>query len=454
MSSPWPYLIRRLLLTCLVAIVIAAIFGSLLGLLTLSLLISAQFAGHLVQLWRLTRWLIKPNPSTVPQASGPWGMVFITLFRLQRRAEHGSELLREALSRFQDAGAALPDGLVIMDAYDRIEWCNPLAEAHLGIDLEKDRGQQLTYLMRQPTFLEWLNKEAYEQPLILRNARGSGTSLLFTLVRYGSREKLVVSRDITLIENAERIRRDFVANVSHELRTPITVISGFLETLEDAEELEQESLMHAIGLMRSQAERMQHLVEELLSLSRLESDVGDPIRDEVSVREFIELLTRETTQLSRGRHQIKVEIEGDDILLGSRTELHSAFGNLASNAVRYTPEKGMITLKWQRTEQGGAFSVKDSGIGIAPEHIPRLTERFYRVDKSRSRDTGGTGLGLSIVQHVLTRHQGYLDIQSTPGLGSEFFAHLPSDRVVSALKVEGAESSAEISAAPAIETLE
>jgi len=429
MSSPWPYLIRRVLFSCLIALLTAALFGTRLGLIVFSLLVLAQFANHLIQLWRLTHWLKHPTPSSVPQAAGPWGIVFISLFRLQRRAEHGSELLREALSRFQDAGAALPDGLVIMDAYDRIEWCNPLAEAHLGIDLERDRGQQLTYLMRQPTFLEWLTKESYEQPLILRNARGSGTSLLFTLVRYGSREKLVVSRDITLLENAERIRRDFVANVSHELRTPITVISGFLETLQDAEELDQESLMHAIGLMRSQAERMQHLVEELLSLSRIESDVGEPIRDEVSIRDFMALLERETIQLSRGRHQIIVEIEGDDILVGSRTELHSAFGNLASNAVRYTPEKGSITLKWQRTENGAAFSVKDSGIGIAPEHIPRLTERFYRVDKSRSRDTGGTGLGLSIVQHILTRHQGRLDIQSTLGVGSEFIAHFPVERL-------------------------
>jgi len=453
MSSPWPYLIRRISLACFIALLIAAFFGSRSGLVALSLLISIQFTSHLVQLWRLTHWLKNPTPSSVPQSSGPWGMVFISLFRLQRRAEHGSELLREALSRFQQAGAALPDGLVIMDAYDRIEWCNPLAEEHLGIDLDRDRGQQLTYLMRQPNFLEWLSKESYEYPLILRNTRGSGTSLLFSLVRYGSREKLVVSRDITVIENAERIRRDFVANVSHELRTPITVISGFLETLEDAEELEHESLMRAIGLMRSQAERMQHLVEELLSLSRLESDVGEPIRDEVSLREFIELLNRETTQLSRGRHKIIVEIEGDDVLMGSRTELHSAFGNLASNAVRYTPEKGTITLKWRRTETGGAFSVKDSGIGIAPEHIPRLTERFYRVDKSRSRDTGGTGLGLSIVQHILTRHQGYLDIQSTLGSGSEFIAHLPSERLAVSASQSLPKNQLEISSTKPIETL-
>jgi two-component system phosphate regulon sensor histidine kinase PhoR len=449
MSSPWPYLFRRIFVACMIGLLLAVIFDSRLGLFTLTVLISFQFGFHLIQLWRLTHWLKQPNPTSVPEANGPWGMVFISLFRLQRRAEHGRELLSEALSRFQHAGAALPDGVVIMDAYDRIEWCNPLAEDHLGIDLERDRGQQLTYLMRQPTFLEWLSKESYEHPLTLRNARGSGTTLLFTLVRYGSREKLVVSRDITVIENAERIRRDFVANVSHELRTPITVISGFLETLEDTEDLDKESLMHAIGLMRSQAERMQHLVEELLSLSRLESDVGEPARDELSVRDFIQLLARETTQLSRGRHRVLVEIEDESILLGSRTELHSAFGNLASNAVRYTPEKGTVTLKWQRTETGGAFSVKDSGIGIAPEHIPRLTERFYRVDKSRSRDTGGTGLGLSIVQHVLSRHQGYLDIKSTPGSGSEFIAHLPAERLAPAPTV-----SSEISLLELIEPIE
>jgi two-component system phosphate regulon sensor histidine kinase PhoR len=365
----------------------------------------------------------------VPEAAGPWGKAFVSLFRLQRKAVRGSEMLREALTRFQDAGAALPDGVVIMDSDDRIEWCNPLAEAHLGIQLARDQGQQLTYLMRQPQFMRWLADESYDCPLVLRNPRNAGITLLFRLVRYGSREKLVVSRDITVLENAERVRRDFVANVSHELRTPITVISGFLETIEDNADMDRATTMHAIALMRSQAERMQHLVEELLTLSRLESDMGAPPREEIAARAMMEMLVREAEQLSQGRHRVTAAIQGDAMLIGSRSELHSAFGNLTSNAIRYTPPGGTIELSWQLSAEGGSFCVRDTGIGIAAEHIPRLTERFYRVDKSRSRDTGGTGLGLAIVQHVLNRHQGRLEIHSEPGRGSRFTVHLPAERV-------------------------
>jgi two-component system phosphate regulon sensor histidine kinase PhoR len=383
-----------------------------------------------LELAKLNRWLKNPRPESVPDADGPWGYTYINLYRLQKKAEHGAELLREALSRFQDAGAALPDGVVIMDEYDRIEWCNPLAETHLGITLEKDRGQQLTYIMRQPVFLEWLSRENYDKPLTLRNARGIGITLLFSLVRYGAREKLVVSRDITALDNAERVRRDFVANVSHELRTPITVISGFLETLEDSEEFDPEGLRHALSLMRNQAERMNMLVEELLNISRLESDLREPAREDIDIAALLELLHRETTQLSRGRHKISLSIESADTLIGARSEIHSAMSNLTSNAVRYTPDGGSIDIAWRRTPEGASFTVQDSGIGIEAEHIPRLTERFYRVDKSRSRDTGGTGLGLAIVQHVLNRHQGRLDIKSTPGLGSTFIAHFPLERIV------------------------
>jgi len=429
MSAFWMYLLRRLLLLGLPALVAGLAAGVAAGLGVMLVLVTGLFALHLRHLAHLIEWLQQPSPETVPEAGGPWGNAFLKLFRLQRKAAQGSELLREALARFQDAGAALPDGVVIMDADDRIEWCNPLAEEHLGIQLARDRGQQLTYLMRQPQFLDWLGNESYERSLVLRNARIEGRTLMFRLVRYGAREKLVVSRDITLLDRAERVRRDFVANVSHELRTPITVISGFLETLEDNEDMDRESTMRAVSLMRSQAARMQQLVEELLTLSRLESDVGPPAAEEFDIRGLVELLVRETEQLSQGRHHVLVSIEGEGVLVGSRSELHSAFGNLASNAVRYTPEGGDIELSWRATEQGGRFCVRDSGIGIAPEHIPRLTERFYRVDKSRSRETGGTGLGLAIVQHVLTRHQGRLEIESEPGRGSRFSALIPSERL-------------------------
>lgn len=430
LPAAWAYLLRRLLVVVPLA-GMAGMLGGLAAGLTVALLASTGLlVWHVVQLGRLVQWLQEPDPATVPEASGPWGRTFLALYRLQRKAEQGSELLREALTRFQDAGAALPDGVVIMDTDDRIEWCNPLAEAHLGIQLARDHGQQLTYLMRQPQFLEWLQAGQYDTPLVLRNARNEGITLLFRLVRYGPREKLVVSRDITLLDNAERVRRDFVANVSHELRTPITVLAGFLETLEDHPDMDREAFTRAITLMRSQAGRMQHLVEELLTLSRLESEHGAPPDEACVVRELIELLVRETESLSAGRHVVRYAVDSDDLLTGSRSELHSAFSNLASNAVRYTPDGGEIVLRWHRDTRGeGCFSVRDTGIGIPAEHLPRLTERFYRVDPGRSRSTGGTGLGLAIVQHVLGRHDGRLEIQSEPGRGSLFTAHLPAERV-------------------------
>lgn len=430
MSSPWPNVFRRIFLSAALALTVTGLTSAETGAIVLVVCLVAMVLGSAHELSKLNDWLKNPRPELVPDADGPWGYTYINLYRLQKKAQQGAELLREALARFEDAGAALPDGVVIMDEYDRIEWCNPLAESHLGITLERDRGQQLTYIMRQPNFLAWLGKESFDAPLVLKNARGSGITLLFTLVRYGAREKLVVSRDITVIENAERIRRDFVANVSHELRTPITVISGFLETFEDSETFELESIRHALHLMRNQADRMHLLVEELLNLSRLESDSSEPRREEIEIPVLLDLLKREMEQLSRGRHRLSIQIDSTDILIGARSEIHSAFSNLAANAVRYTPDGGRIDMHWYPTPNGATFSVKDTGIGIAAEHIPRLTERFYRVDKSRSRDTGGTGLGLSIVQHILNRHQGHLEIMSTLGTGSEFLAHFPAERLL------------------------
>jgi len=247
-------------------------------------------------------------------------------------------------------------------------------------------------------------------------------------VPYGENHRLLLGRDITRWERLETTRRDFVANVSHELRTPLTVVGGFLETLADMEVPDPEMSRRAIGLMRQQTSRMARLVEDLLTLSRLESAQSPSREEDVNVPDMVRALLQEAQALSAGHHQIRLVVESTDWLKGNAEELRSAFSNLVSNAVRYTPDKGAIEISWRVRDTHLVFAVKDNGIGIEPQHIDRLTERFYRVDRSRSRETGGTGLGLAIVKHVVNRHQGLLDIQSTPGSGSTFSVQFPETR--------------------------
>jgi two-component system, OmpR family, phosphate regulon sensor histidine kinase PhoR len=359
---------------------------------------------HLRHVSLLLKWLRTPALDAMPQGVGIWDEVFAALYRMLRQRSQSESRLSATLKDFQQAGAAMPDGLVILDQADRIEWCNPKAELHLGLDLRRDTGQQITYLVRNPRFSENLRAQNYSEPLILRQSRGSDLILSVQLVPYGDRQTLVISRDVTDLERVETMRRDFIANVSHELRTPLTVVGGFLETISDARPTDGELLRRSLPLMMDQTRRMQRLVEDLLTLSRLES-ANNPVREEhVNVPDLAQALYRDALALSAGRHRIRLELESRDWLSGSEDEQ----GDVA------------------------AFRVRDSGIGINPEHIPRLTERFYRVDRSRSRETGGTGLGLAIVKHVLNRHQGWLEVASEAGRGSTFTAVLPAQRLLPA----------------------
>ncbi len=298
-----------------------------------------------------------------------------------------------------------------------------------GLDLAHDVGAPLTNLVRQPAFVAYLEAGDHRGAAVLDSQRDPGTTLEVQIVPFGVAEKLLISRDITEIEGVARMRRDFIANVSHELKTPLTVISGFIETLQDLV-LEDRQRDRFLELMREQAASMQRLVEDLLTLSALESE-HNAVADEVfAIGPLLEKLATEAGNLSHGEHAVALEAGEAALVTGSRDELASAFGNLVSNAVRYTPAQGTITLSWRIDPDGsGVFSVADSGIGIGAEHLPRLTERFYRVDRSRSRATGGTGLGLAIVKHVLLRHQAELGIASEPGKGSTFSVRLPPKRV-------------------------
>lgn len=426
---------RSLLLLALLAsggLVVWPIFGAVaaVGVFAAALLVVLALQLHHVSM--LLKWLRHPTPEAAPQGRGVWGGVFAALYRMLRQQHRSESQLTATLNDFQLAAAAMPDGMVILDQTDRIEWCNPKAEQHFGLDRKRDAGQQITYLLRHPQFAEKLRSQNYSEPLTLRQLRGSDLILSVQIVPYGDRQKLAISRDITDLERVETMRRDFIANVSHELRTPLTVVGGFLETISDMKAPDNDLLRRSLPLMMDQARRMQRLVEDLLTLSRLES-AGSPQRDErVNVPNLARGLYRDALALSAGRHRIAFDLECEDWLTGSEDELRSAFSNLVSNAIRYTPEGGEVTISWKRRGGQAVFAVRDNGIGIPAQHIPRLTERFYRVDRSRSRETGGTGLGLAIVKHVLNRHQGLLEVVSEPGRGSTFSVLFPEQRVVAA----------------------
>jgi len=392
-------------------------------------LLAIALALHTAQLAAFLRWLRRPARDSLPPGRGVWEEAFASLHRHLKDRDEERDRLREALARFREAGRALPDGVVILDREMRIEWANPTAARHFAVDVRRDLGQPVANFVRHPDFVSWLAAGDFREPLVLRGARGDAV-LLVRLIEFGDEQKLLNSRDITAQERLETMRRDFVANVSHELKTPITVLSGFVETLSDPTiEMTAAQRRRYLGLMAEQSKRMQQLIEDLLTLSALESSPAPGDEQPIAPRALLEQLADEARALSAGRHAIEVRVADDDRLMGSRLELHSAFSNLVSNAVRYTPEGGRVTLVWRVDGGRGVFAVEDTGIGVESRHIPRLTERFYRVDHGRSRETGGTGLGLAIVKHVLTRHQASLEVESRLGEGSTFRAVFPPERL-------------------------
>jgi len=428
--DPWRTTLPILVVLGTFCLGLWSVAGPTTALVVAAAVLLAMVLHHVHHAALLTRWLRDPLPEQVPQGRGAWDAIFAEFYRLLRRQRQSESQLTASLEDFRQAGAAMPDGLLILGVDDRIEWCNPVAERHFGLDHTRDLGQSVTNLVRRPQFVEYLHSQDYGEPLILRQVRTDDVVLAVQLIPYGERQKLVISRDITDRERLETMRRDFIANVSHELRTPLTVLCGFLETVTDTPD--RDLLARALPLMTEQARRMQRLVEDLLTLSRLESSQDAPREERVDVPALVSALHHDALALSGGRHRITVDIACEDWVVASEEELRSAFSNLVSNAVRYTPERGEVIIAWRRRMAEAVFIVRDTGIGIAPEHVPRLTERFYRVDRSRSRETGGTGLGLAIVKHVLNRHQGRLEVESEPGRGSTFTAVLPAARVAAA----------------------
>jgi len=397
----------------------------------LAVVVAAWLGYHIANAGKLRRWLARPQRSPVPEAIGSWDKVFALLYRHERDHTREKRRLVHLVVRSAQAGRALPDGVVILDGNNRVEWCNDRAETYLGIDRRVDAGGPIVNLVRDPEFVRYVEAGAFPEAFNLHPGRNPSLALALKLIPYGQHRKLLLCRDVTQEEKVETMRRDFVANVSHELRTPLTVLSGFLETVKELD-LDRERTHKYLGLMAGQASRMQRIIEDLLELSALESAPA-PLRDErVRVAPLLANTRAQAEALSAGRHRISLRIDGDFDLAGAESELTSAFGNLAGNAVNYTPPGGEVRLVWKASADGATFSVEDSGIGIAADQIPRLTERFYRVDRSRSRETGGTGLGLAIVKHALARHDARLEIESEPGKGSRFTARFPARRLVEA----------------------
>jgi two-component system phosphate regulon sensor histidine kinase PhoR len=377
---------------------------------------------QLSYLHQLGEWLDHPHSSRLPDGWGAWTEVFARLYRLRRDDERNQNELTEWLARFRQAMQLLPEGVAIMDDVLLLEWCNPATERHLGLTLERDKGRRVTNLVRHPEFIDYIILGRYEQPLTLSIR---GRKLVVQVIPFENRRQILVTHDATETERIEAMRRDFIANASHELRTPLTVIVGFLEIALADPGLDERTRTAHLNLMTEQAGRMQRLIEDMLTLSRLESDEYPLKRERVDVAALVDGIANEARALSGGRHTVEIMVDGPDVM-GSPDELRSAFANLATNAVRYTPAGGTIRLAWKRGPNDLRFEVCDTGIGIDEQHISRLTERFYRVDKSRSRETQGTGLGLAIVKHVLLRHGGKLSIRSTPGKGSVFMVSLPN----------------------------
>ena len=429
---PWRIVLPAIAGLCalaLVCVLLARVFGAEVALAVAAGVLIALYAVQLYYLGALGSWLGRPALDGIPGGFGVWADVFARLHRWHRDSEIGRRRLIDNEERFRRTISALPDGIILVDVSMQIEWCNPVAERHLGISLKSDYGLRLTNLVRDPQLVAYVTGGNYSRELVFRPMAKPSAVLSLDVIEFEPARSIIITRDVTQSERVDAMRRDFVANVSHELRTPLTVIKGFLESFADSDVDLGPVRRNHLQLMMEQADRMHRLIEDLLMLSRLESEASVQAED-VDVGQLVREVADEARTLSAGRHRIVVDVETPWHVRGSRDELRSAFGNLAINAVRYTPDGGTVRLRWAAAAGGAVFEVADSGIGIAPEHIPRLTERFYRVEKGRSRGTGGTGLGLAIVKHVVLRHDGRLEIESQVDRGSRFTAWLPAARIL------------------------
>ncbi len=416
------------LLTAIIALPVGHFYAQWAGWSVFCAGLALQMTFHFRNFARLDRWSKAPVVDSSLEGEGAWDGIFGRLYHHEKELQAKIDRRDQEIEMLIAAGQALTDGVVLLDQNDHILFCNTTAEMQLGLAIRTDRGQPISNLVRQPEFVAYLKNTDITRPLTLRSDRKEGWVLSIHLIPYAGNRRLMQVKDVTQTDRLDRMRRDFVANVSHELRTPLTVLSGFLETMQEIE-VDGSEQKRYLAMMSEQSTRMESIVQDLLTLSSIES-APPPDNDLVDMANLIDKLRRDAEGLSAGRHSIIIETDGQGDLRGAEPELVSAFTNLVANAVRYTPPGGTVRIGWHARPQGAEFSVEDTGIGIDPKHIPRLTERFYRIDRGRSRDAGGTGLGLAIVKHSLNRHQAQLEIKSRLGEGSRFSAKFPASRVV------------------------
>jgi two-component system, OmpR family, phosphate regulon sensor histidine kinase PhoR len=384
------------------------------------------------KLHQLQQWLAHRSSIEPPEASGMWGEVMDGLYRMQQKYRRERVRLRALISYLRESFTTLPYGAVIIDPDNNIEWSNHAAQALLGLRYPEDSGQQIINLVRAPEFIKYFESEEYSQPLELSSPAQSTAHLQIHITFFGKRSRLLFARDVTQTYRLEQMRKDFVANVSHELRTPLTVINGYLETFADVAPTGSDNprWRRALDQMLVQSRRMQTLINDLLLLSRLETLPQADNQQAWPMRPILEIIREEALASVGDTRSISIDCDDNIAVIGQRDELHSAFANIVFNAVRYTEAGGKIAIRWFAERDDACLEVRDNGIGIDADHIPRLTERFYRVEKSRSMDTGGTGLGLAIVKHVLIRHHAQLLITSQAGVGSAFTCVFPAAQIV------------------------
>nr|WP_193569132.1 MULTISPECIES: phosphate regulon sensor histidine kinase PhoR [Serratia] len=423
----------ELALFCLPALLLGLIFGYLPWLLLVSVL--AALAWNFYNQLKLSHWLWVDRSMTPPPGRWSWEPLFYGLYQMQQRNRRRRRELALLIKRFRSGAESLPDAVVMTTVEGNIFWCNGLAQHLLGFRWPEDNGQHILNLLRYPEFSHYLQQQEFTRPLTLQ--LNNEHFVEFRIMPYSEGQLLMVARDVTQMRQLEGARRNFFANVSHELRTPLTVLQGYLEMMSD-EELDGSLRGKALGTMQEQTKRMDGLVKQLLTLSRIEAAPNVDMNEKVDIPLMLRVLQREAQSLSGGNHQINFRVNENLQVFGNEDQLRSAVSNLVYNAVNHTPVGTNIEVSWQQTPQGAQFQVSDNGPGIGAEHIPRLTERFYRVDKARSRQTGGSGLGLAIVKHALSHHDSRLEILSEPGIGTRFIFTLPNRLIVPAALAENA----------------
>jgi two-component system phosphate regulon sensor histidine kinase PhoR len=426
MAAMWTFALARLAGILLVGLCL----GLLIPPLWLWVLLAAclYLGWQLHNLYRLDRWLRLRSQLDPPAIGGIWGDIIGQVVRLHRRKQFHKQRLVQIFRELRRSTAALPDGVIILSSQNEIVWFNRQAARLLGLRRPIDIGLRVDNLIRSPEFVRYLHGEDFAMPLVIRPPLETDLYLALQVVPYGAGQFLLLARDVTRQMRLEAMRKDFVANASHELRTPLTVISGYLDTLADDPGIDH-AWAGPIRDMRAQAQRMNAIITDLLELSRLESTDGEAPREPIDVPLMLERLHRDALAKGDRPHHVLLDLECEDGLFGAAHEIESAFTNLLVNGLKYTLSEGTVRMRWWSDEEGAYFSVIDTGIGIPAEHIPRLTERFYRVDAGRSRGEGGSGLGLAIVKHALQRHGGWLEVRSVEGKGSTFTCHFPAQRI-------------------------